>query len=112
LYQDSAGARYAVEAWHADGVGLMAVYLLHFDQAIPHGRQAGTQHYLGFAYDVATRVDEHRCGKGARLTQVFAERGISFEIARVWPNAGRDLERKLKRRHSPKRLCPICRGMT
>jgi predicted GIY-YIG superfamily endonuclease len=90
----------------------MAVYLLHFDQAIPHGQQAGTQHYLGFAHDLATRVDEHRCGKGARLTQVFAERGISFEIARVWPNAGRDFERKLKRRHSPKRLCPICRRMT
>ena len=103
----------------------MAVYLLHFDQAIPHGQQAGTQHYLGFAHDVAMRVGEHRCGKGARLTQVFAERGISFEIARVWPDAGRDLERKLrpaahrrvaagmgKRWHSPKRLCPICRRMT
>jgi hypothetical protein len=67
LHQDFAGARYAVEAWHADSVGLMAVYLLHFDQAIPHGRQAGTQHYLGFAYDVATRVDRHQHWSGPLL---------------------------------------------
>jgi len=73
----------------------MAVYLLHFDEAIPHGRQAGTQHYLGFAHDVTTRVGEHRRGEGARLTQVLAERGITFTVARVW-EGDRTLERQLR----------------
>lgn len=86
----------------------MAVYLLHFDRPLPHGTQAGTQHYLGFAQDVAARIAEHQSGNGARLTQVAVSRGIQLHVARVWPQADRDFERKLKRRHSPKRLCPIC----
>ena len=65
------------------------------DEAILHGRQAGTQHYLGFAHDVATRVGEHRRGEGARLTQVLAERGITFTVARVW-DGDRSLERQLR----------------
>lgn len=51
---------------------------------------------LRFAHDVATRVGEHRRGEDAQLTQVFAERGISFKVAGIWPNAGRDLEGKLR----------------
>lgn len=43
----------------------MAVSLLHLDQALPHRRQVGTQHYLGFAHDVMARLEEHRSGNGA-----------------------------------------------
>lgn len=89
----------------------MAVYLLHFDRAYRHAK-----HYIGYAADVPTmhrRIDEHYeatagDGKHHRLMQVIRDSGISFTLARVWPEGTRDDEKKKKRRgHS--RLCPICR---
>lgn len=78
------------------------VYLIHFLRRYKH---AG--HYLGSADDVDRRMDEHRRGTGARLTQVVREAGIDFELARTW-EGGRDEERQLKRQHNSPRLCPIC----
>lgn len=86
------------------------VYLLHFDSPYPNGKRP--QHYLGHADKgrFARRITEHRNGSSkARLTQVFAELGIQFVIARTW-TGDYDLERSLKRRHRPASLCPICRG--
>lgn len=86
------------------------VYLLHFDEPYPGGKRP--QHYLGHATAgrFALRLAEHRNGSNkARLTQVFAELGIGFVIARTWAG-DYDLERALKRRHRPAALCPICRG--
>src|SRR5204863_10213713 len=93
-------------------VALMGtVYLLHFDTPIgnldnPRGQ---AQHYLGWAYHLSSRMQEHLTGRGARLTQVFSERGIGFVIARTWPG-DRWFERKLKNRHDAPSLCPICRA--
>lgn len=84
----------------------MAVYLLHFDS--PIGGRAS--HYLGYAKNVNARVSHHREGTGARLTQVANERNINFEIARIWENGDRTLERKLKNRKNAKQLCPKCTG--
>jgi predicted GIY-YIG superfamily endonuclease len=82
------------------------VYLLHFEQPIAPGRHT-TQHYIGYAADLAARIQEHNTGHGARLTQVARERGIRFQVARLW-HGDRGLERRLKdRKHAPQ-LCPIC----
>ena len=82
----------------------MTVYLLHFSQPFHHAR-----HYLGSTDDLDNRLQEHRTGQGARLTQVIHEAGISFILARTW-EGGRDLERKLKRWHKSPDLCPICKA--
>jgi hypothetical protein len=34
--------------------------------------------------------------------------GITWKVARVWNDGDRALERRLKRRKSGPRLCPIC----
>lgn len=85
------------------------VYLLHFSSPYRHAR-----HYVGYASgeeEFARRLREHRAGSGARLMQVVKEAGITFEVARVWPDAGRDFERYLKTRHKRVRaLCPLCRA--
>ncbi len=88
------------------------VYLLHFSQPIAPGRHT-CQHYLGSAENVNARLAEHLTGRGARLTQVANERGISYRIVKVWkaePGQGRQLERKLKRQKNGHKLCPICSG--
>lgn len=83
------------------------LYLLHFDEKIHHA-----QHYLGYSRDRRTleeRIELHRRGQsGARLPQVFAERGIPFRVARLWPRGTRRLERRLKNRKEAPRLCPLC----
>src|SRR5262245_58731859 len=86
------------------------VYLLHFHQPIAPGKHT-CQHYLGSAEDLQERLAQHRTGTGARLCQVAIERGIGWELARVWQapaQEGRKLERKLKNRKSGPKLCPIC----
>jgi predicted GIY-YIG superfamily endonuclease len=87
------------------------VYLIHFSQ--PISPKHSCQHYLGSAADVEERLMHHQTGKGARLTQVANERGIEYQVVRVWqaePGQGRQLERKLKNRKSGPDLCPICRN--
>ncbi|MCA9875471.1 MAG: hypothetical protein KC441_17495 [Anaerolineales bacterium] len=70
------------------------VYLLRFDRPISEAHT--TQHYIGWTNDLATRMQAHHLGHGSRLCQVANERGIRFQIARVW-RGDRALERKLKR---------------
>jgi len=82
------------------------VYLLHFDRRYWH---AG--HYVGWARSAKTlprRIHHHEIGQGARLTAVVSAAGIGFQVARVWPDADRHFERRLKdQKHGP-RLCPLC----
>ena len=80
-------------------------YLLHFSSPISPNHT--TQHYIGSAADLDARIEEHRTGHGARLTQVAQERGIGFTVARTW-EGGRDFERSLKNRKNAPKLCPIC----
>lgn len=81
------------------------VYLLHFDRPISPDHTC--QHYMGCTHDLPGRIRSHWLGNGARLVQVAHERGISFELARVWRG---DFEREshIKARHEGPRLCPIC----
>jgi predicted GIY-YIG superfamily endonuclease len=92
----------------------MTVYLLHFDRAYVGTRRNPAaqrtqiaQHYLGYAGDVAARIERHRSGQGARLIEVITQAGIAFTLAATWPG-GRAEERRLKRQHHAARLCPIC----
>jgi predicted GIY-YIG superfamily endonuclease len=85
------------------GVSIVAVYLLHFDRKLGHA-----QHYLGYSEDLDQRFAAHRAGNGARLLEVLKERGISWQLARTWPDGDRKLERRLKRWHGGGQLCPIC----
>ncbi|MBZ0268049.1 hypothetical protein K8I85_07830 [bacterium] len=86
----------------------MTCYLLHFAEPVGHA-----QHYVGQTAraDVMIRVGEHRAGRGARLTRVAASRGIEIMLARVWENAPRCFEQKLKNRGGLRRLCPVCREL-
>lgn len=88
----------------------MAVYLLHFDRPYKHAR-----HYFGYADDhrLHERIDAHYNatmgdGKHHRLLQVVRAAGISFTLARVWPDADRAKEKSLSSRGAT-RACPICR---
>ena len=79
------------------------VYLLHFSTPYKHAA-----HYLGFSTDLVGRLAEHAAGQGARLTQVVKQAGIGWTLTRVWPNATRGDERRLKDAHNSPRLCPAC----
>lgn len=83
------------------------VYLIHFDTPYKHA-----EHYLGSCISLDYRLAQHRAGTGARLMEVIAEAGISWEVSRIWrcdsPELARLLEAKLKRRCNDKRLCPLC----
>jgi hypothetical protein len=85
----------------------MTVYLLHFDQRYRHA-----QHYLGWAADngLDARLARHLAGTGSRLCAVAIGAGITWQVARVWPDGDRTLERRLKRWHGSAALCPICKA--
>ena len=89
------------------------VYLVHLDRRLgtDHPR-GGAQHYLGSTTrELAVRLAEHKAGIGAKLLAAAVQRGIPFDVARVW-DGGREMERQLKRQHNPRRLCPTCTEVT
>lgn len=90
-----------------DVSGMAGVYLLHFE---PRYRHAG--HYLGFAEDIGRRVVEHRQvpSKASPLVQAALGAGCAVTLARVWPGADRNRERRLKVQGGHSRKCPTCRG--
>jgi predicted GIY-YIG superfamily endonuclease len=82
------------------------VYLIHLDA--PLNAKHAARHYIGWAFNLSSRMQQHLTGRGARFMQVAKERGISWSIARVWPG-DRHFERRLKKRKEAPRLCPIYR---
>jgi hypothetical protein len=88
----------------------MAVYLIHFSQPYRH---AG--HYLGYVDTsrhpleeaLESRLAFHRAGRGSRLLRAVGAAGIDWEVVRVWEQASRSDERRLKGRSSTM-LCPVC----
>lgn len=82
-----------------DGV----VYLLHFSEPYEHAR-----HYIGFTTDLAKRLKQHQRGwSGVKLTEAAAAAGVQFQVVRTWAG-DRNLERRLKKRRSAFRFCPVC----
>lgn len=88
----------------------MACYLLCFSEPLGNERHQAS-HYLGYSPDrnLKARIAAHQAGKGARITQVAVERGITLTVTRIWPGEGRQDERRHKRGAHPGRLCPACR---
>jgi hypothetical protein len=91
--------------------GVTGVYLLHF---VPRYKHAG--HYMGFAEDIGARVYAHEMWlTDVRLVRAAVAAGVSLQLARIWPGADRNTERKLKggmhakRTGSLARQCPICK---
>ncbi len=79
--------------------------LSHFETRLKH---AG--HYLGYCDDLGRRMAQHHSGNGARLMEVVAAAGIAWKVVRTWAG-DRAFERRLKKRkNTPRRLCPVCRG--
>lgn len=88
-------------------VGIV-VYLLHFSRPFWHAR-----HYVGFvdsADGLQRRLEDHARGQGARIVAAARAVGITFVLARVWPDGDRGFERRIKRRKMTPRYCPICRA--
>lgn len=81
------------------------VYLLHFHKRLGNERHS-IQHYVGFTPDLEARLEKHREGHGARVTEVLKERGIGFDVVAAWPG-NRQIENALKL-HSATRMCPTC----
>lgn len=84
---------------------MCCVYLIHLDRPFQHAR-----HYVGWAKDLDRRLAHHAAGTGARFLQVVREAGITWQLVRVWPDADRTFERRLKKTHSVRDYCPACAG--
>lgn len=84
------------------------VYLLCFSRPVCSTRPA--RHYLGWTTEekgAEGRLEDHKAGRGAKITAAASERGIVMTIARTWKGS-RSYERRLKCRKNAPRLCPIC----
>ena len=81
------------------------VYTLHLWPPLGHAA-----HYTGTTPErrLAQRLTDHALGRGARLTQVQAERGGSWVLAQTQPG-GRATERRLKQ-HGATRRCEVCKA--
>lgn len=84
------------------------VYLLCFGTADSHQTYKHAGHYCGWSENIEARVEAHRRGDGARLMAVCKQEGIPFVVARVWVDADRTTERKIKNRGGLSRQCPLC----
>lgn len=73
------------------------------------GRERLAAHYLGSAWNVDARMEAHESGNGSRFMEVVTERGLTWDLVALWPG-GQEVEKALKRRRAPGRLCPLCRG--
>jgi hypothetical protein len=82
------------------------VYLIHFDAPLRHAK-----HYIGYtsADSPFPRLERHRSGAGAKILAALNRLGIGYRIVRVWRDANRAFERKLKNRKESHCFCPFCR---
>jgi hypothetical protein len=85
------------------------VILLHFDQPVNPDYPA--RHYLEYAVNIRKRLADHTSGDRTRTSGImFAcyERSIGFTVARIWQDATRRDEYRLRQLANNPKLCPIC----
>ncbi|MBC8110275.1 MAG: GIY-YIG nuclease family protein [Verrucomicrobia bacterium] len=94
-----------------------SVYLIHFSEPYLTATGREVWHYIGWAKNLMARLAHHRKGSGAKFLRAVNERGIHYEIVKVWEDETKDFERLLKNRkpacpagRNAKCLCPVCRG--
>jgi len=83
----------------------MSVYILHFEQSYFHAR-----HYVGYSKFPIRRLERHLAWNEQALIVAVKKAGIRIHLARVWPDADKSFERKLKNRKHTARYCPLCRA--
>lgn len=114
----------------------MTVYLIHLQRPVPRGvtkdgKELLAQHYLGVAEDLVERIMQHMetiwvpldepeilenggirkgttHGPGATFMGFVNYLGVDWKLARTWPGAGKDWEKKLKDMKCTPDLCPEC----
>lgn len=105
----------SIISWRGTSVPLFRhndyfVYLIHFHEKYRHA-----QHYLGSTGCLDARLARHKSGNGARLMEVIAQHGITWQLARLWHcetlQEAHELERRLKRWSGSAQFCPICKGL-
>ena len=86
-------------------IGVTGVYLIHFSRPLGHAK-----HYLGMAEDIASRLERHWKGKGAKLMRAVKKAKIDWRAVASWPTesiaAAEKLERSLKGNNT--RNCTVC----
>lgn len=87
------------------------IYLLHFDVPYHHA-----QHYMGATFDLESRLQAHREGRGSKLTKVLCHLKATWRLSSLWeyqPTIDMislwALEKHLKANHCGPRYCHICR---
>jgi predicted GIY-YIG superfamily endonuclease len=87
------------------------VYVIHFRERIGGDGRNGAQHYIGWASDIAARIEQHHRGQGAAIMAHVARSAIGFDVVAIFPGAARDDERRMKKAgHHAERRCPVCRA--
>lgn len=82
------------------------VYVLHLEPAYRH---AG--HYIGWtAEGVHERLATHLRGAGSPLIRAAVAAGSNVTVAATFDGT-RALERRLKRWHKTRQICPTCRAV-
>lgn len=82
------------------------LYLIHFHQPISTGHTA--QHYIGITTNPGQRITQHKKGKSARLMEIAKERGIGFDVVRMWEADSPQAEKWLKNQKHTPQFCPCC----
>jgi hypothetical protein len=83
-------------------------YLVCLDQPLGSSHPLGSaRHYLGTTINLDQRLATHREGRGARMLAAANQRGIAYDVVRVWPG-GRETEKRLKAQRNAPRMCPRC----
>jgi hypothetical protein len=83
----------------------MTVYVLHFDPPFKHAR-----HYVGWTIEenADRRISEHLDLRGSPLVAAAVRAGSAVSVVAVFPGAGKDYERYVKRRKCTTRFCHLC----
>lgn len=82
-------------------------YLIHLDSPYPNGTHP--RHYLGYSRSIPRRFEMHKAGEGSKLLRACNERGIGYEISRIWQGATPLFEsfcKTMKKSYSL--ICPHC----
>jgi predicted GIY-YIG superfamily endonuclease len=80
------------------------VYLIHLEDKLNPDHPC--QHYVGWSQFIEQRIGHHRRGNGCKLLRAANERGVAWNVVRVWRGSGDD-ERLLKNQKNAPRYCPI-----
>ena len=87
-------------------MGMSYIYILHFHEPLAHAR-----HYIGCTANLHERLKTHASGRGARITEVLAERGITWELGGLYSCTHAEMrrhEKGLKSIKNSERFCQLC----